>query len=121
MPKGLCTDWASESGFCLTGRMLDPHGPVYRDCQVTSVEVEIYELEEGTEAGEVTSANMAPTPTPREGRVLQGSALLLLLHGAFKNYKSSRTRSLCSQGKGDLVNALPKKGLVGFGADRRRE
>jgi len=40
---------------------------------------------------------------------------------SLRNNESSRTRSHCGQGKGDLDNALPKKGFVGYGADGRRE
>lgn len=93
---------------------------VFRDCLVTSVEVQLCELEEGAEVGKVTSANMAPTPAPRGTRVLQGLHCFCCSMEHWRENKSSRTRSH-SQGKGDLDNALPKKGLVGFGADRRRE
>lgn len=120
LPKGLCTDWASEFGLCPTGGLLDPHGPVCRDCQVTSAGMWIYGLEEGAEAGKVTFTNRAPTPAPREGRVLQGLHCFCYCMEHLR-HKSSRTRSHCSLGKGDLDNALPKKGLIGFGADRRRE
>lgn len=87
---------------------------------MTSVEVWMYEPGEGAEAGKVTFANMAPTPASREGRVLQGLHCFCYCMEHLR-HRSSRTRSRCSQGKGDLENALPKKGLVGFGADRTRE
>lgn len=89
-------------------------------CWVTSVEVWLCELDEGAEAGKVIFSNMAPTPAPREGRVLQGLHCFCCCM-EHSRHKSSRTRTRCCQGKGDFDNACPKKGLLGFGTDRRRE
>jgi len=44
----------SLASLCSTGRILDFHSPVFRDCLVPCLEVQPHVLEEGTGSGKVT-------------------------------------------------------------------